>query len=139
MQSELTKTLIAPSDQLLDLARRYLEIVDSSDEERQGDERTRAHNALIQAMLDEGIIRTPPNRAQVRWLARYFVQTDYLDRAHTAPRSFVMFVRKQPGPLPRLEAVPPFAEHEETDALQFYVPVRVTIEPLLGNHHEQKD
>lgn len=125
-----TRSADAPSAHLLELCRAYLAIVDSGDETRQGEERTAAHNELIAEMLRAGIIATPPNRVQVRWLARYFVQSDYLERAHTAPRSFVMFVRK--GNInPRLEFVPPFQEEEEKSALAFYVPVRVIIEPLF--------
>ena len=120
---------VQPSAHLLELCRAYLEIVDNQDETRQGAERTAAHNALIAEMLNAGIIDAP-NRVQVRWLARYFVQTDYLQRAHTAPHTFVMFVRKGAAH-PRLEFVPPYQEDEEKSALAFYVPVRVTIEPLL--------
>lgn len=47
--------VLEPSSQLLELARRYLELVDSGDETRQGDERTQAHEALMDAMQAERI------------------------------------------------------------------------------------
>ena len=41
-----------------------------------------------------------------------------------------MFLRRDTFP-PKLENLPPFYEKEEASALAYYVPVRVTIEPLL--------
>lgn len=119
-----------PSARLLDLCRAYLELVDHGTPEQQSKERTRAHNELIQQMVAEGIVAPSPHRTLVRWLARYFVQSDYLQRAQGEPHSYVMFLRRDTVP-PKLEHFPPFYEKEEPSALEYYVPVRVTIEPLL--------
>lgn len=62
---------LKPSQQLLDLARRYLEIVDSGDAMRQGKERTPAHEALMDVMQAEHI---PFNaRWEARWIARWLL------------------------------------------------------------------
>jgi hypothetical protein len=129
------KPTLVPSPQLLDLCRAYLDLVDHGAPEQQGQERTRVHNALIQQMVAEGIVEPSPHRAIVRWLARYFVETDLLNQAPAAPQTLVMFLRKDTFP-PKLEALPPFYEQEESRALEFYVPVRVTIEPLVQQHDE---
>jgi hypothetical protein len=119
-----------PSVRLLELCRAYLDLVDNGTREQQGEERTRAHNALIDQMVQEKIVPPSPHRILVRWLARYFTQTDFLRQSRIAPRSYVMFLRRDTFP-PKLENLPPFYEQEERAALDFYVPVRVTIEPLL--------
>lgn len=121
--------LTTPSAHLLDLCRAYLAIVDGGDETRQGAERTAAHDALIEQMRAEDFIGTP-NRVQARWLARYFVQTDFLQAQRIAPRAgrVLMFWRVNSEPLyPKLEPFPPFAEREERAALVFYKPVWVKI------------
>jgi hypothetical protein len=120
----------SPSPRLLELCRAYLDLVDHGTREQQGEERTRAHNELIQQMVAEGLVEASPHRVLVRWLARYLVQSDYLSQPQDAPRSYVMFLRRDTFP-PRLENLPPFYEKEESSALDYYVPVRVTIEPLL--------
>ncbi len=119
----------APSSRLLELCRAYLELVDHGTPEQQGVERTRAHNALIQQMVAENVVTPSPHRVVVRWLARYFVQSSFLQQPPTETQSVVMFLRRDSFPL-QLEALPPFYENEEARALDFYVPVRVTIEPL---------
>jgi hypothetical protein len=124
---------ITPSARLLDLCRAYLAMVDEPDghtstPERDA-ERAAAHDALIEQMRAEDFIGTP-NRVQVRWLARYFVQTDYLKTHYITPREgrTLLFWRVNSEPLyPILEAFPPFAEHEERAALAFYQPVWVKI------------
>lgn len=126
----------APSEHLLGLCRAYLALVDRGTPEQQGMERTRAHNAVIQQMVEEGIVDPSPHRVLVRWLARYFVQTDFLAQNNivstlaNVPHTQIMFLRRDSFP-PKLESLPPFNEQEEKNALAFYVPVRVTIEPLL--------
>ncbi|RIK18567.1 MAG: hypothetical protein DCC52_15780 [Chloroflexi bacterium] len=119
-----------PSAQLLELCRAYLDLVDHGALEQQGAERTRAHNDLIEQMVREQIVPPSPHRALVRWLARYFTQTDFLQQAPIEPRTYVMFLRRDTFP-PKLENLPPFYEKEERAALDFYVPVRVTVEPLM--------
>jgi len=120
----------APSARLLELCRTYLDVVDNGTPEQQGEERTHAHNALIEQMVQEKIVSPSPHRVLVRWLARYFTQTDFLQQSQPEPRSYVMFLRRDTVP-PKLENLPPFYEQEEQSALTYYVPVRVTIEPLL--------
>ncbi len=124
-----------PSAQLLELCRAYLDLVDNGALEQQGAERTRAHNDLIEQMVREQIVPPSPHRALVRWLARYFTQTNFLQQPPSAAQSYVMFLRRDMFP-PKLENLPPFYEKEERSALEFYVPVRVTVEPLLEqNEH----
>ena len=130
-----TRKASAPSVKLLELCRAYLELVDHGTVEQQGQERTRVHNALIQQMVAEGIVAPAPHRAMVRWLARYFTETDFLQQPANAPQSYVMFMRRDTFP-PKLENLPPFYEQEEQSALKFYTPVRVTIEPLLEQDAE---
>lgn len=128
MQDQVQVT--APSARLLELCRKYLDVVDNGAPEQQGEERARAHNALIEQMALEKIVPPSPHRVLVRWLARYFTQTDFLQQSQLEPRSYVMFLRRDTFP-PKLENLPPFYEKEEQSALAYYVPVRVTIEPLL--------
>ncbi len=135
-----TKTLaptivetVTPSARLLELCRAYLAMVDEPDghtstPERDA-ERAAAHDALIEQMRAEDFIGTP-NRIQARWLARYFVQTDFLKTHRIAPREgrTLLFWRVNSEPLyPKLEAFPPFDEHEERAALALYKPVWVRI------------
>src|SRR5258708_7396706 len=87
-----------PSPRLLELCRAYLELVDHGTPEQQDKERTRAHNALIEQMVAEGIVEPTPHRVLVRWLARYLVQSDYLHQSPAAPRSYVMFLRRDTFP-----------------------------------------
>lgn len=122
---------IKPSAHLLELCHAYLDLVDNGTREQQGEERTRAHNALIEQMVQEKIVAPSPHRVLVRWLARYLTRTDFLQHAQITPQSYVMFLRRGSFP-PKLEYLPPFYEKEEPAALDFYVPVRVTIEPLFG-------
>ncbi|OQZ00394.1 MAG: hypothetical protein B6D41_00120 [Chloroflexi bacterium UTCFX4] len=124
---------VLPSAHLLELCRAYLAMVDEPDghtstPERDA-ERAAAHDALIEQMRAEDFIGTP-NRVQARWLARYFVQTDFLQAQRIAPREgrTLLFWRVNSEPLyPKLEAFPPFDEHEERAALAFYKPVWVRI------------
>ena len=61
-----------PSIELLKLATEYLAIVDSGDESRQGEERTLAHDALLDQMEKE---RIPFNARYVaRWIARWMLK-----------------------------------------------------------------
>lgn len=128
-----SRSTLAPSAHLLELCRTYLAMVDEPDghtatAERNA-ERTAAHNALIEQMCDEDFLGTP-NRVQARWLARYFVQTDFLATHRIVPREgrTLLFWRVTSEPTyPKLEPFPPFAEQEERAALAFYQPVWVKL------------
>ena len=77
----LSGETMKPSAELLALCRAYLEIVDSGDEARQGDERTAAHETMMDAMEREGI---PFNsRYEARWIARYLVSENTLEQDFT--------------------------------------------------------
>lgn len=56
---------------LADLINTYLSIVDSNDDERQGEERTQAHDAMMDQMSAEGILFE--HRAEAREIARRMV------------------------------------------------------------------
>jgi len=76
------------SRRLTELARQYLSIVDSGDPERQLDERTNAHDAMMDAMQAEGI---PFNsRFEARWIARWLVKNN---SPVETPTMQVMFVK----------------------------------------------
>lgn len=127
---------IKPSAKLLELARSYLEIVDSGDETRQGDERTQAHEALMDAMQAE---RIPFNaRWEARWIARWLLTgTSVSADKHTT----IMFAQiptrydaseydpVRDGVL-ELTSFPFRDENDERKHATRYVPVLVTIEPL---------
>lgn len=124
------------SPELLELARAYLEIVDSGDSSRQGDERTRAHEALMDAMEAE---RIPFNaRWEARWIARWLLLAT---SAGTGKNTTIMFARVpmrfdaneyEPIRDGVLElTISPFQDEEdERKRSMRYVPVLVTIEPL---------
>ena len=73
------------TNRTIELARHYLAIVDSGDESLQGEPRTNAHEALMDAMTDEGIAFA--NRVEARELARRLLETP----ATFEPRSTVMW------------------------------------------------
>lgn len=127
---------IKPSAKLLELARSYLEIVDSGDETRQGDERTQAHEALMDAMQAE---RIPFNaRWEARWIARWLLSGASLS---TGKHTTIMFAQiparyakgeydpVRDGVL-ELTSFPFPNEDDERKRGGRYVPVLVTIEPL---------
>ena len=129
-------TPLHPSTKLFELARRYLEIVDSGDETRQGEERTQAHEALMDAMEAE---RIPFNaRWEARWIARWLLSSAPVsDGKHTT----IMFA-KTPARYDTGEYDPvrdgvlelttfPFRdEDDERKHNERFVPVLVTVEPL---------
>lgn len=127
---------IEPSAELLDLARRYLEIVDSGDKTRQGEERTQVHEALMEAMEAEHI---PFNaRWEARWIARWLLSgAPVRDGKHTT----IMFAKiparfepKEYDPVRdgvlELTSFPFHNEDEERAKAERYVPVVVTVEAL---------
>lgn len=125
-----------PSAALLELARRYLEIVDSGDAIQQGDERTRAHEALMDAMQAE---RIPFNaRWEARWIARWLLSGASVS---SGKHTMVMFAQvparfdsREYDPVRdgvlELTAFPFADEDDERRSAARYVPVVVTIEPL---------
>lgn len=125
-----------PSANMLELARRYLEIVDSGDETRQGKERTQAHEALMDAMQAE---RIPFNaRWEARWIARWLLSgVPVSDGKHTT----IMFAKiparydtgeydpVRDGPL-ELTSFPFRNEDDERANAERFIPVVVTVEAL---------
>jgi len=131
-----TKNSLHPSKELLARAREYLAIVDSGDRTRQGEERTLAHEALMDAMKDEHI---PFNaRWEARWIARWLVSGGF---ASDGKYMTIMFAQAparygdgeydpvRDGVL-NLTSVPFRNEDEERKNSARYVPVLVTVEPL---------
>lgn len=131
-----TVPTLEPSARVLELARHYLEIVDSGDETRQGEERTQAHEALMDAMEAE---RIPFNaRWEARWIARWLLSGA---RAGDGKHTTIMFAKiparydtgeydpVRDGVL-ELSRFPFQNEDDERKRAQRFVPVIVTIEPL---------
>lgn len=127
---------IQASAALCELARHYLEIVDNGDPMRQGDERTRAHEALMDAMQAE---RIPFNaRWEARWIARWLLSGASVS---SGKHITIMFARVparfdtgeydpvRDGVL-ELTSFPFTDEDDERRSTARYVPVVVTIEPL---------
>ncbi len=127
---------IQPSKKLLVLAQNYLEIVDSGDEARQRDERTEAHEALMDAMQAEGI---PFNaRWEARWIGRWLLSANSVGAGKHTTIMFAQVPRRydageydpiRDGVL-QLTSTPFANESEERQNALRYIPVVVTIEPL---------
>jgi len=126
----------APSPKLLGLARQYLEIVDSGDPSRQGEERTHAHEALMDAMEAE---RIPFNaRWEARWIARWLLSGRVVASGKNTTIMFaqvpVRYNAQTYDPVKDgvLElTISPFQdEDDERKRAMRFVPVLVTIEPL---------
>lgn len=124
------------SPRLLELAGRYLEIVDSGDESRQGAERTRAHEALMDEMEAE---RIPFNaRWEARWIARWLLSGTTVRAGKNTTIMFAQvparFDSQEYDPVRDgvLElTISPFQDEEdERKRAMRFVPVLVTIEPL---------
>lgn len=127
---------LEPSARLLELARRYLEIVDSGVETRQGEERTLAHEALMDAMEAE---RIPFNaRWEARWIARWLLSGT---RVSNGKHTTIMFARiparydtREYDPVRdgvlELTSFPFRDEDDERKHTERFVPVLVTVEPL---------
>jgi len=127
---------LEPSARLLELARRYLEIVDSGDETRQGEERTQAHEALMDAMEAE---RIPFNaRWEARWIARWLLSgAQVSDGKHTTIMFAKIPARYDTGEYDpvrdgvlELTRFPFKDEADERVRTMRFVPVLVTVEPL---------
>lgn len=127
---------IQASESLLQRAREYLAIVDSGDPTRQGEERTAAHEALMDAMQAE---RIPFNaRWEARWVARWLVSGGFV---YAGKYMTIMFAQAparyedgeydpvRDGVL-NLTCFPYRTEDEERKNFARYVPVLVTVEPL---------
>ncbi len=79
------------STRTLELARRYLDIVDSGDPTRQGAERQQAHEALLDAFERE---RIPfHSRFEARWIARWLLARDRTPTAEL-PDTVLMFAKQ---------------------------------------------
>jgi len=105
---------------LITLAKNYLSIVDSGDPERQGDERTAAHEALMDEMQR---LKIPfYARYEARWIARWLVQRDS-QPVTELPELKVMFAKPNEfnGIVEELHDIPP------DDNKAGYMPVLVTI------------
>lgn len=127
---------LEPSARLLELARRYLEIVDSGVETRQGEERTQAHEALMDAMEAE---RIPFNaRWEARWIARWLLSgTRVSNGKHTTTMFAKIPARYDAGKYDpvrdgvlELTCFPFRDEDDERKRAQRFVPVIVSIEFL---------
>lgn len=114
------------NQELLELAKKYLAMVDEEDGHSSTDERnkerTAVHNELIEKMVSNGMCHAYASRATVRWLARYLVK-EYEPKEKEVVK--VMFLRKS-SRMGELLSCPPFDEWEETKALDLYEPVIVT-------------
>ena len=122
-----------PSDTFIELAKKYIAMVESDDgfmgTSERNQERTETHNELIALCVAEGLSpEARPHRAKVRWLARYL-----LDPQNSFPLTnkvtYLMFVKDDYMLQP--VHVPPFDEKAEKVVMGLYTPVKVTIEPLL--------
>jgi len=132
----LSSGTIQPSPKLLELARMYVEIVDSGNSARQGAERTAAHEALMDAMLEE---RIPFNaRWEARWIARWLLSKPSITNGK---KTTIMFAKKPARYEPsdydpvrdgvlELTLSPYSSETDERAHAQDYIPVLVTVEPL---------
>lgn len=129
---------------VLELCRAYLAIVDSGDETRQGEERTAAHDAMMDAMQRASIPFDA--RWEARWIARYLLAVDAGQLAAVAngTHTKIMWAKipQSADPLQYdpfengailLSAAPFRTEADErAHALEWY-PVRVTIAPMWSN------
>lgn len=131
-----TASTVESNSELLEAARRYLEIVDSGDETRQGDERTQAHEALMDAMEKA---RIPFNaRWEARWIARWVLADTVVSNGkHTTVMFAKVSARYNPGEYDpvrdgvlELTNFPFRDEAEERANAMRYVPVLVTVEAL---------
>lgn len=129
-------TPLPPSATLLERARHYLEIADSGDKTRQGQERTQAHEALMDAMQAEHI---PFNaRWEARWIARWLLA----DVAVSEGKHTTIMFAKIPARYDKGEYDPvrdgvleltsfPFRDEDDERAnAGCYIPVLVTVEAL---------
>jgi hypothetical protein len=79
------------SPQTLELARRYLSIVDVGEPEQQGAERQQMHEALLDAFERE---RIPfHSRFEARWIARWLLARDRTPTAEL-PDTVLMFAKQ---------------------------------------------
>lgn len=127
---------IPASPKLRELARQYLEIVDSGDESRQGEERTLAHEALMDAMEAE---RIPFNaRWEARWIARWLLSGRAVGNGKNTTIMFAQVPARfdvqdydpiRDGVL-ELTSFPFQDEEDERKRAMRFVPVLVTVEPL---------
>jgi len=131
----------SPGALVLELCRAYLAIVDSGDETRQGDERTTAHDEMMEAMRRAGI---PFNaRWEARWIARYWLAVDAGQLAHVAQgqHTKIMWAKIPANADPLqydpfengaivLSAAPFRTEADERAHALEWIPVRVSIAPL---------
>lgn len=121
------------SDEFIALAKKYIAMVEEDDghtgtKERDA-ERTETHNELISMAVSESLSpEKRPNRAKIRWLARYLLdpkQSFPLEHSVT----YLMFVKDDFMLTPI--HLPPFGERDEKVVQGLYTPVKVTIEPIL--------
>jgi hypothetical protein len=107
------------TQQLTELAKSYLAIVDSGDESRQGAERTNAHDEMMAQMRIDGV---PFNsRVEARWIARWLVS----NKPNGLHGQMIMFAKPlsaNPGMASIIFNSPPDDNREEL------VPVLVTIQ-----------
>lgn len=129
-------TPIQPSATLLERARHYLDIVDSGDETRQANERTQAHEALMDAMEAEHI---PFNaRWEARWIARWVLADVAVSEGkHTTIMFAKIPARYDAGEYDpvrdgvlELTSFPFRNEDDERANAACYIPVLVTVEAL---------
>lgn len=112
---------MTPSAKLLELAHHYIEIVDSGDETRQGDERTAAHDEMMAQMQAE---RIPFNaRYEARWIARWMLAG--MPEGDTAPRLMWAKLNPHTQAVTELFFSPP---NDNKDAL---TPVMVVMLPFV--------
>ena len=131
-----TEQTLRPSETLLERAREYLAIVDGGDTSRQGQERTLAHEALMDALKAEHI---PFNaRWEARWIARWLVSGSFTTNGKFMTIMFAQAPARyadgeydpvRDGVL-NLTCFPFLDEEEERKHFPRYVPVLVTVEPL---------
>lgn len=143
-QADRTRaTRAAPTAHLLELCRAYLAIVDSGDETRQGDERTAAHDAMMDEMQRAGIPFDA--RWEARWIARYLLAVDagQLRAGHVAQgeHTKIMWAKIPASADPLqydpfengailLSAAPFRTEADERAHALEWIPVCVTVAPL---------
>lgn len=128
-----------PSEEFIALAKKYLAMVDEEDghcsTKERDEERTKTHDELIIRSIKDGISpERRPNRAKIRWLARYLVQPENTQYKFESKATYIMFV-KDDFVLSPIH-IPPFDEKAEKIVQQFYYPVKVTIEPLFSKSEE---
>ena len=111
------------TSELIESVRKYIEIVDSGDESRQGDERTSAHEELMDIFEKSKI---PFNsRFEARWIARWILKTDSLPSMEL-PDTKIMFAKQNEynGTAVELRDIPP------DDNKEGWMPVMVFLLPF---------